>query len=286
MGLSAGVASAANRAETQCSSPSTTNTVKEIVWQQLAPLGFASRLPQAVFLAGTRVVSVEPTRYDTELSIAECTGQFTVDASAKIDLNAARMIEVGYARQPDLVLMLGLLLSQPPKGRVYDFEIAYSSQLKGGQNYVRVAGLNEFKMLVTGGFLAGKAAAANGGGADWKKPATAQSTPTAAPVAAATQPTDTAEEGTPADIAERVLSEADKKLNAAYKDAMNAVGAGGKVMLRDEQRKWITRRDKACQADPDAGIGRNSKGELDAIACATTFTRNRTAELMKMASGR
>ncbi|MDR7295463.1 uncharacterized protein YecT (DUF1311 family) [Pelomonas aquatica] len=254
-----------------------------MVWQQLMPLGFAGRIPVTVFSAGTRVASIEPIRYDTELVVAECKGQFTVDASSTIDIDTARTIEVGYARQPDLVLMLSLLLSQPPKGRVYDFEIVYSSQLKGGQNYVRVAGLNEFKMLVTGGFLAGKAVAAEGGAADGKTLASAQREPTATPVAAATQAT--AEEETPADVAERAFVEADKKLNAAYKSAMNAASTGGKAKLRDEQRKWITRRDKACPADPDAGIGRNSKGELDAMACATTFTRNRTGELIRMAGG-
>ncbi len=253
----------ANRADDQCSSPVTINTVKEVIREQMLPGGTVQRIPEPVFMTGTSVKGITPTRYDTELKIAECTGIFTVDASAGIHSDAGRAIEVKYARAPDLVLMLSLLLSQPPKGRVYDYQIAYSSQLKGGQNYVKVGGINDFKTLATAGFLMAKA--------DQR---------TASPE---TQPKKQLD-ADPAEIADREFSDADKQLNVAYKRAMDSLSQEGKTRLRMEQRSWIGRRDKSCAQDPDAGIGPNSVGALEAIGCATKFTQDRTAELLKMAA--
>lgn len=146
----------ANSAETQCTSPATLYLVKEVIRTQLLPSVYSTKVPENVFRTGTRIADIETTRYESELQLAECAGVFTVDASAGMDADTAKTIEVTYAQAPDLVLILNDLLSRPPVDRVYDFKFSYSSQIKNGQNNVKV-GLSNFKLLVTGGLLVAKA---------------------------------------------------------------------------------------------------------------------------------
>lgn len=145
----------ANRAETQCASPATVYLVKEVIRTQLLPPGYSAKVSENVFRTGTRIADIEPTKYESELQLAECAGVFTVDASAGMDADTAKTIDATYAQAPDLVLTLNNLLSRPAVDRVYDFKIIYSSQIKNGQNHVKV-NLSNFKLLVTGGLLVAK----------------------------------------------------------------------------------------------------------------------------------
>jgi uncharacterized protein YecT (DUF1311 family) len=45
------------------------------------------------------------------------------------------------------------------------------------------------------------------------------------------------------------LRDSDKRINAVYKSLMDSLDDGGKTALRDEQRRWLKQRDKACALD-------------------------------------
>lgn len=73
----------------------------------------------------------------------------------------------------------------------------------------------------------------------------------------------------------------DKRLNTAYKAVRASLAEPQRTALRDEERAWITSRDKKCAPDPDGGTG----AMLDSNQCALDETAARAATLEGRVSG-
>ncbi|MEW5834292.1 MAG: lysozyme inhibitor LprI family protein [Pseudomonadota bacterium] len=67
----------------------------------------------------------------------------------------------------------------------------------------------------------------------------------------------------------------DKRLNAAYQQLRKSLPKSERVRLRDEERAWITQRDKECAPQADSGTA----GVLDANQCQLDETAARAAVL-------
>lgn len=66
----------------------------------------------------------------------------------------------------------------------------------------------------------------------------------------------------------------DKRLNTAYKQLMALLNDGNRISLRDEERRWISFRDKFCAPD-DSGQGQ----ELETDECLVDQTADRATQL-------
>lgn len=73
----------------------------------------------------------------------------------------------------------------------------------------------------------------------------------------------------------------DKRLNAAYKQAMAQRSKPERERLREKQRAWIKHRDSLCALDPDGG----SAARIESASCNVEQTALRAAELEAMARG-
>ncbi|KAG9613015.1 hypothetical protein KCV01_g1487, partial [Aureobasidium melanogenum] len=62
----------------------------------------------------------------------------------------------------------------------------------------------------------------------------------------------------------------DTRLNVAYKALSQGLGEASRKALRDEERQWISERDKACGVSP---------GQVLKNECTTAITRSRADEL-------
>jgi uncharacterized protein YecT (DUF1311 family) len=74
------------------------------------------------------------------------------------------------------------------------------------------------------------------------------------------------------------FSEADKKLNAEYKELVAALPASERSRLVDAQRDWIKYKDSYCQAAFEAASPGEEAG-IDKWSCLESVTRVRTKEL-------
>ena len=72
--------------------------------------------------------------------------------------------------------------------------------------------------------------------------------------------------------------DADRELNAVYKQARARLSKDGATALRDAQGAWITFRDKACVAEGSQYEG-GSIQPLIVTSCLARLTRERTAGL-------
>jgi hypothetical protein len=154
---------AANRAEALCSSKDATSLVKQIIREQMMPGGTAEAVPDKIFAAATKVENIVPTRFDSELHIAECQAAFTVDAAANLDADTDRYLQVRYAREPDVLLGLMQSFYGPENARRYNVPVQYSVQTKDGRPYVRLARITELESYVTSGLLLGLMASGSPG---------------------------------------------------------------------------------------------------------------------------
>jgi uncharacterized protein YecT (DUF1311 family)/TM2 domain-containing membrane protein YozV len=71
----------------------------------------------------------------------------------------------------------------------------------------------------------------------------------------------------------RKYAEADKVLNAAYKDQMAKLDANQKTKLRDSQRAWIKEKEAKCNALATQG---GTMAAVEAAGCAVEMTEQRT----------
>lgn len=60
----------------------------------------------------------------------------------------------------------------------------------------------------------------------------------------------------------------DKRLNAAYQKLRASLSPEQRTTLRDEERRWMAERDKACAPDPDGGTA----NMLDSNQCVLNQT--------------
>ncbi len=95
------------------------------------------------------------------------------------------------------------------------------------------------------------------------------------------------------ECAQQVHQKADKKLNAAYQEALKRVDAGlddeqqrkaTRQGLIEAQRFWVQFRDKDCGAEYDWWRGGTIRGVMY-WGCMTNRTEKRTKELEEFASG-
>ncbi len=91
---------------------------------------------------------------------------------------------------------------------------------------------------------------------------------------------DAAKGVTPAmlDCAQTEYERQDGMLNDTYKHLLAGQDDNGRTQMRDEQRKWIKRRDAACNAEADAEAG-GTLAPVTRAECLAKYTAKRTAAL-------
>lgn len=67
----------------------------------------------------------------------------------------------------------------------------------------------------------------------------------------------------------------DKLLNDTYKALSKSLDDSRRTALRDEEREWIAKRDKACKPDPDGGTAEL----INSNSCNLRWTAERAKEL-------
>ncbi len=80
---------------------------------------------------------------------------------------------------------------------------------------------------------------------------------------------------------------ADKQLNEAYQAARAFMADPERIVLRDQQRKWVKQRDTECseekiEASYKDGAPGGSAITLEIVGCKTTMTKDRTKQLLTL----
>jgi uncharacterized protein YecT (DUF1311 family) len=173
-------------------------------------------------------------------------------------------------------------------------DVEYSSQITadGKQHYVELAGHDapaEYvrSLVAMGAFDRPSAPPSPAAAAPTAQPPVAPAAARQAddPVLAATASGES--ESDPQSVANKEFEAADKALNEAYQAARASMSDPRKIALRDEQRAWIKRRDKACSereiaARSNGTVTGGSAMETEQLSCKAKMSTDRAKQLVAL----